>query len=326
MNITLYIPRWFYPYNLGDSFHSFFAPKVIKEYHKNSHLTVVTYGELINLMKLNPYVDCVREPLQNEIGSYSAWKNYAFLKKDNNCVNYCLFAEWHPNLWNYWNSNFDFFVNHPSANILTVNSLLQLGMESLLFENFDLHTLLELQDVKKEQKTLGIVPATKLAGRPEPHPGCDGIGLRFNGDNGESWVSFVNKIKKLDPTIHIVEYSKENFGFGDEHIPHKDWLSLAKECHRPKVAVMSDGGMHHVFNSQGTSVVLLGAQRINKPCFFKMSNAKYYEDLHSKCTDRCYNTIRKLTGWTDLKKTCDNSCQKVDSILLADKIYEDYFK
>lgn len=320
---TLYIPRWFYPNNLGDSFHSYFAPKIIKKKHPNHRLTVVTSGDLIDLLNLNIYVDETRPPQSFEIGNYDAWKNLAFgSQPNNNC--YILFAEWHPNLWNFWNNHFDEFSNHPTANILTVNSLLQMGMTEYLFDGSDLHTPINL-DVSREKKTLGIVPATKLAGRPTPHPGCDGKGLRFNGDNGESWKKFVTRIKELDNTIHVIEYSYENFGIGDEHVPHKDWIDLAKECARPTVAVLSDGGMHHVFNSQETPVVLIGAQKINKPHFFKLANAKFYEDLHSKCLDRCYNKIRNLTGWPDLGDTCDNSCESVDPIALADKVYKDYF-
>jgi hypothetical protein len=323
--ISLYIPRWFYTNNLGDSIHSFFIPKIIKKVHPDCKLTVVTFGELIDLMKLNPYVDYVRSPFSTEIGNYEYWKNYAF--NDKKIIDrYAVFAEWHPKLWSYWNAHFNQFSDHPSANILTVNSLLQLGMEKFLFDGSDLHTNLILGDFKKDRRSIGIVPATKLAGRPLPHPGCDGIGLRFNGDQGESWRLFVESIKKLDPSIHIIEYSNVYLGFGDEHVPHMNWLNLAKQCYRPEVVVTSDGGMHHMFNLVNTKVVLLGAQKINKPCFFKMSNSKYYEDLHIKCLDRCYNTITTLSGWPDLDKSCDNSCQKVDPNLLAHKVYEDYFK
>jgi len=322
--IILYIPRWLYPNNLGDSIHSFFIPKIIKKAHPDCKLTVVTFGELIDLMKRNPYVDSVRMPFPREIGSYTQWKEYAF-SKEKITGQYAVFAEWHPKLWSYWNAHFNQFSDHPSANLLTVNSLLQLGMERFLFDGSNLHTSLDLNQIQKEPKTLGIVPATKLSGRSTPHPGCDGVGFRFNGDNGESWRLFVETIKKLDSSIHIVEYSHENFGFGDEHVPHMNWSDLIDQCKRPKVAVLSDGGMHHVFNLINADVVLLGAQKINKPCFFKMSNAVYYKDLHNECENRCYNNIRNLTGWPDLGKSCDLSCQKVNPESLAEKIYFSYF-
>lgn len=322
--ITLYIPRWFYPYNLGDSVHSFFAPKIIKKHHKDCKLTVVTVGELKSLLSLNEYVDNVRDPINEELGGYEAWKSYSFSDKKVNSM-YSIFAEWHPKLWKYWNDNFDYFYKHPTANILTVNTLLQLGMTQYLFDGTDLHTKV-YPKINKENKSLGIVPATKLAGRSSPHPGCDGIGLRFNGDNGESWKAFVKRIKQLDQSIKIIEYSDKNFGFGDEHVPHMNWIDLKDQCARPRVSVMSDGGMHHVFNLVGTDVVLIGAQKINKPYFFKMGNAKFYEKLHDDCISRCYNNIRNLSGWKDLGSICDNSCQKVDPIKLADKVFEDYFK
>jgi hypothetical protein len=324
MNYYLYIPRWFYPNNLGDSVHSFFAPKVIKKKHPDCTLEVVTYGDLVDLMKLNPYIDTVRQASPFEMGNRQQWKTFAMGQNPQPNI-FTIFAEWHPRLWEFWNENFDEFANHPTANILTVNALLQLGMEDLLFDGTDLHTPLDM-GVEREKKTLGIVPSTKLAGRPTPHPGCDGKGLRFNGDSGESWKKFAARIKELDSSIHIVEYSYENFGMGDEHVPHKDWITLAKECARPNVAVLSDGGMHHVFNLQQTPVILLGAQKINKPHFFKMRNAKFYEELHKKCLDRCYSKILNLTGWQDLGETCDNSCESVDPTALADKVYKDFFK
>lgn len=324
MKCYLYIPRWFYPNNLGDSIHSFFAPKVIKKKNPGCTLEVITTGPLVDLMAMNPYVDSVREPSPFEIQNRKQWMVFGHGPNPTPEI-YTVFAEWHPKLWDFWNKNFDHFSNHPTANLLTVNGLLQLGLEDYLFDDTDLHTPLKL-DVAREKKTLGIVPATKLAGRPSPHPGCDGKGLRFNGDDGNSWRLFVNRIKELDSTIHVVEYSYENFGIGDEHVPHKDWLDLAKECARPTVAVLSDGGLHHVFNLQETPVVLLGAQKVNKPHFFKMGNAKFYEDLHSKCLGKCYNNICNLSGWPDLDATCDNSCETVDPVALANKVYEDYFK
>lgn len=324
MNISLYIPRWFYPNNLGDSFHSYFAPKAIKSKFPSCHLEVITHGELLDLMNYNIYVDSTRQPHLEEVGNAQVWKSFAFSKQpQNNC--FALYAEWHPRLWHFWNKHFDEFAEHPSANILTVNALLQLGMEDLLFDGTDFHTPLEVGG-KQETKTLGIVPSTKLAGRPTPHPGCDGKGLRFNGDEGESWEAFVKEIKRLDPEVKVLEYSFENFNFGDEHVPHLDWISLAKQCARPTVAVMSDGGMHHVFNSQETPVVLLGAQKINKPHFFKLGNAKFYDDLHQGCLSRCYNKVKNLSGWEDLTETCNGSCEKVDPKALANKVYEDYLK
>ena len=95
MDVSLYIPRWFYPNNLGDSFHSFFAPKVLKHENKEINLTVVTCGELLGIMSKNPYVDAVREPLPNEIGTFEQWKEFSFRDTTNTSA-YSIVAEWHP--------------------------------------------------------------------------------------------------------------------------------------------------------------------------------------------------------------------------------------
>lgn len=323
MNCYLYIPRWFYPNNLGDSIHSFFAPKVIKKKYPRCILEVVTHGELVDLMKINPYVDIVRQESPFEIGSRQQWETFAMGQNPQPNI-FTLFAEWHPRLWEFWNENFDEFVNHPTANVLTVNSLLQLGMEDLLFDGTDFYTPLDL-GIEREKKTLGIVPATKLSGKSTPHPGCDGQGFRFNGDDGASWRTFVNTIKSLDKNIYIIEYSPKNLGLGDEHIGELPWPELLKQVSRPSVSIMTDGGLHHAFNIVQSPLVFLSSQQISKESHLMLGNGRFYPELHAKCMSRCYNKLRTLTGWEDLNNTCDKSCQTVDPKILAEKVFKDYF-
>jgi len=321
--INLVIPRWFYPYNLGDSIHSFFAPKVIKYTHPDCKLNVFTTGELVNLMKLNPYVDEVSNASIQ--GSYSFWRSWAFAKTKPDKNTYCIFADWHPKVWDFWNENFDYLSQHNSANILTVNSLLELGMESTLFEDVDFNTPINLGDIPVEENTIGIVPATKLSGKPIPHTGCDGLGFRFNGDNGESWRKFVDTLRSMNGEIKIVEFSPINLGFGDEHVGELPWIELLKQVSRVKLGVMSDGGMHHVFNSIRKPLVYLSSQKISKETHLMLGNATFYEDLHSLCRSRCYNKTKELQGWDDLDSICDKSCQKVNPVALAENIIRDYF-
>jgi hypothetical protein len=327
MNRLLVIPRWFYPNNLGDSIVTTAMPAAFKSLYPNDLLTVCTSGELLNVFCKHPLVDEIVVPSTELLAVLpNVWKEHALHKTHAFPPNmHIVWPEWHPHVWDFWNGKFDFFANHPTANLLTVNMLLQLNMLSVIFNKTNLRPIIPITKQDRETRTLAIVPATKLSGRPDPHPGCDGKGMRFNGDNGQSWQLFVKTIKQLDSSIKIIEFSYENFGFGDEHIPHKeDWFELAKECAKPTVAVLSDGGMHHMFNSQLTPVVLLGAQTINKPYFFQLSNSIFYEDLHSKCLNKCDKTIRSLTGWPDLHHTCDGSCQTVDPVSLANKVYEDF--
>ena len=316
----LIIPNWFYPNNLGDNLLSTFIPKLIKLERPNCPLTVYAVGQLAEVMKDNPYVDRVVFPPNSIIGNYNYWKDRAIgLNSNKQDGVYLVFAENHINLWKFWNINFDFLQYHPTANLITVNFLLQLGLEKYLWKEVDLFPFL-INRKPQESKTLGIVPATKLAGRPNPHPGCNGIGYRFNGDSGYSWQAFVDEIRQLDSSIKILEFSKEFLDFGDEHVGHLPWKELGKEAGRPRVTVLSDGGMHHVFNAINREVILLGAQTINKPEFFQTKNSTVYKDLH-----KCGCPIRNLTGWPDLLNSCGKSCEELDPTKLAERVVKDFF-
>jgi hypothetical protein len=314
--IYLVIPRWFYPHNLGDSVHWTFAPTLLKKEYPNSKLCVITVGELAEVMKDNPLVDEVLLPDQNLVGTFEFWRNESINGGENLPKNmFLLFAERHPDCWDYWNEHFDKLYKHPTANLLYLNSVLQLGMEKYLYDGTDLFPKIFIDKPPVEEKTLAIVPAHKLSfANPSAHPGCDGQGFRFNGDNGESWRAFVDEIKRLDSGINIVEYSKDFLGLGEAH-----------EAAKCKVAVLADGGMHHIFNSQDKDIVLLAAQTINKLYHYASKNTTLYWDLHQKCHSRCSEQMRKLRSWEDMNVTCDHSCESVDPIKLANYVHRDFF-
>jgi len=324
MKVYLYIPRWFYPNNLGDSIHSYFAPKVIKNKNPGCTLEVVTSGPLMDLMVLNPYVDSVREPSPFEVQGRDQWKTFGHGPNPRPDI-FTLFAEWHPRVWDFWNDNFDYLAEHKTANILTVNSLLQMGYEDLLFENFDFHSPVDMHMPPREEKTLGIVPMTKLSGKPTPHRGCDGQGFRFNGDQGESWRTFVDRIKDRDESIHIIEYSPKNLGLGDEHVGELPWPQLLRQVSRPTVSVMTDGGLHHAFNLVESPLVFLASQQVSKETHLMLHNGRFYPELHQGCMSKCYNTLQTIQAWDGLDSVCDKACQKVDPTHLAEKVFKDYF-
>lgn len=324
--IYLIIPNWFYSWNLGDSVHWTFGPKILKKEYPNSKLICVAVDQLYENLKDNPYVDEVHYPTKELIMNYAFWEDQAKNNRKDLPKNmFVLFAVLHPKVWEYWNNNFEFLQNHPTANIIYVNSLLQLGMEKYLYDDTNLYPIITITKPEVDPNLLGIVPATKLSGKSSPHPGCDGIGFRFNGDTGDSWKRFVSKIRELNKNIKIVEFSKENFGFGDYCIGHLPWKELAYEAAKVKVVVLSDGGMHHVFNSQDKPIVFLGAQTINKPHHYTHKNTKVYWDLFEGCHSRCLPVIKTLTSWRDLAITCDKTCEKVDADKLAFYTVRDFF-
>jgi hypothetical protein len=233
-----------------------------------------------------------------------------------------IFPEWHPEVFNFWGKNHDYLVSHPTANLITVNYLLQLRLENLLFENqFDFSEIfyVEKKIKEKEKINIGIVPATKLAGRSTPHPGCDGKGLRFNGENGvKSWALFVDKLKNLNNNINIHEYSYENFGLGDFHYPHtNNFLELIEQVDNMDLGVMSDGGIHHVFNARKKPVVLFQATKVNKCEFFKLENSFFPEDIHLDCRKKCRSYFSEVFKTDDHSNSCNLECESLDPIKLA---------
>jgi len=311
--INFYYPRWLWPNNLGDSVMTTFIPKILKAI-KPDELTVITDAEFGEVFRKDKNVDHVREPKPNELLNHSIWKSIAF-----NRAAVTVYPEWHPDLWKTWNANFDHFYQHPSINIITLNYCLQLGLPlDLPAENYYPEVFCE--DIPK-QNAVAIVPDTKLAGRPSPHPGCDGIGYRLSGPKGlESWKQIVSAIRKHDSSIKIYEFSRDNNNLGDYHIFKLPILELAKLVKSMRLGITSDGGMHHIFNSQRTKVYLLGAQKINKPHFFKLSNGIYDEACYSKCLSRCKSTITNLSGWPTLDSVCNKDCESPDLDLMISGI------
>jgi hypothetical protein len=319
MNIKFYFPRWFFPNNIGDSVNTTFIPKILKKIYPNSHLEVITQGFLIDLFKLDPNVDIVREPNNEE--RYLNFREYSISENQKENIK-IIYTEWHPKVFDFWGNHHDFLVSHPTVNLITLNYLLQLKMENLIFDReFDFSEIFYVNENKNvsEKINIGIVPATKLAGRPTPHPGCDGKGLRFNGENGvQSWFKFVNKLKELNENVCIYEFSNENFGLGDFHYPHtNNFLELISQVDNIDLGIMSDGGIHHVFNARKKPVVLFQATKVNKCEFFKLENSFFPENLHLECRKKCRSYFSEVLKIDDMSKTCSLECENLDPIKLA---------
>ena len=316
--IKFYFPRWFFPVNLGDSIVATFIPKLLN-HHYDDEVEVITHGEaMIECFKKIPGVRNVRSPYENEIKNIPEWIQ---LSRENN---FCVYPEWHPRTWSMWGENFDKFYNHPTGNILTLTYLLQLGLEEYMLSDYDLLPCIVPNNKKpliSKKINIAIVPADKLSDRPTSHPGCDGIGYRLNGPTGLSaWTTIVSKLKNnIDCTVY--EFSKKSLSIGDVHVPHvSSYVDLATYCKGFDLAILSDGGLHHVFNSQQTPVYLLGAQKINKPYFFKLKNGYYNELLYNKCLCSSRSQLMNINGWEDLNSVCDLSCERIEPILIADDI------
>jgi hypothetical protein len=322
MNIIF--PRWLFPNNLGDSLMFTMVPKILKQLNPSEPIQVETYGDLVNVLKRSPYVDSVIEPTQ--VSHPLSYKEYAL--NGNNTTNpvKVIYPEWHPRLWEFWNSEFTFFSGHPTLNLISVNYMLQLGLEAQLFGDYDFSPEVNFDKLSpsKDFFTIGIVPDTKTSNRPLPHPGCDGIGYRFNGPNGlQSWQIVVNELRTI-PNVRIVEFSRNFLGLGDIHIAELPMLDMMSEVSKLNLGILSDGGMHHVFTIAKVPRVLLGAQKINKPEFFRVKGDLYDSTIYRDCLDRC--NITNLNGWPDLSKTCNLSCEKINPFAISNQVKEYYTK
>jgi hypothetical protein len=326
--IKFYFPRWIFPNNLGDSLICTFVPKILKKIYPNSELEIITYGFLIDLFKLNPHVDIVREP--NEQERYLNFQQYAFSEQQEENIK-VIYPDWHPKVFSFWKEHFKMLEDHPTANIITVNYLLQLRLEHLLFDK-DINFLGSL-DIESNPNTtnfinIGIVPTTKLSGKTNPHPDCDGKGFRFNGMKGlESWKELVSTMKNLNDKIKIFEFSKENFGLGDHHFEDDgNIFTLIKNVDFMDFGIMSDGGIHHAFNIRNKPVVLFQACLINKVEFFKLGNAFFPEHLHLECRKHCPSYFLQSFGGENKSLSCKRECENLSSKSLAEYIIHNVIK
>lgn len=316
--IKFYFPRWFFSDNLGDSIVATFIPKLLN-HHYDDEVEVITHGkDIIECFKKIPGVRNVRSPYENEVKSIPEWIQ---LSRENN---FCVYPEWHSRAWNMWGENFDKFYNHPTGNLITLSYLLQLGLEEYMLTDYDLSPCIVPSNKKpllSKKINIAIVPADKLSDRVSPHPGCNGMGFRLNGSDGlDTWNIIAHKLKNnIDCTIY--EFSKEYLNIGDVHIPHIDsYVDLATFCRGFDYAILSDGGMHHIFNSQQVPVYLLGAQKINKPYFFKLKNGYFNESLYNNCLCSGRDVLSNITSWDDLSSVCNLSCEQIDPALISNDI------
>jgi len=313
--ITLFLPNWLYPTNIGDSLVSTFIPRLLKKLNPDKQLQVISYGKMLEVLQQDPMIDICRLPYQQETSMDFA--NYAFSDQQDPSIKVAV-ADWHPNLFSFWKEHYDVLTNHPSANILTVNFLLQLQLEHLLFDNdhnFFPYCGMDPQVKSNDIFNIGIVISTKLAGKSTPHPGCNGIGYRYKLDY---WQIFVNEIKKEMPNVNIYEFSENYLGLGDYHMPYSDsFLELFRQIDMMDFGVMSDGGIHHAFNLRNKPVILFQPNILSKVEFLRLSNSYYPEHLHLDCRKSCRSYFTEVFGGTDMSTSCKMECEDLDPIGLA---------
>lgn len=316
-----YFPRWHFPKNLGDSIISTLVPKLIAA-HTKEPVEVITHPGLFELFERDPVVSKVRAPTNEEVLDDATWRHLA-LSGVPHPEFYCVYPEWHPQLFPFWKEQAKFFEDHRTANIITVNYLIQLGLTEYLFNNFDLTPCIYVPATlrKKDSKIrVGIVPATKLAGRPSPHPGCNGEGFRFKY---ESWQTFVTTLQSKSDKLEIIEISEEPRGLAQERIELKNsFIEFTEKIETLDLGVLSDGGIHHFFNALRKPIVLFTSTLINKAEFFKLGNAMYPDHLHLSCRFQCRSYFTETFGGEDLSKKCKLECENLNPVGLAEYTHQ----
>jgi hypothetical protein len=314
--ITYIFPNWLHPNNIGDTFVSTFIPRLLKKIHPDCILEVVCTGKLYDILVLDESIDICRNPSQDEL--HLDFVNIAINTNQINNDLKIVYPAWHTNLFSFWKLHHDFLTNHPSANIITVNFLLQLGLQDLLFDDsFNFYPYTNIPKIKNNNSilNLGIVISTKLAGKSTPHPGCNGLGYRYKL---EYWKRFVEVIKEYSAKIRIYEFSEQFLNIGDIHMGYTNsYKELITQIDLMDIGVLSDGGLHHVFNCRNIPLVLFQPNILSKVEFVKLSNSYYPEHLHLDCRKSCRSYYSEVFNVQDLSTSCNNECETLDPEELA---------
>lgn len=326
-NMTFVFPRWLFPNNLGDSILATAIPRLLHKQY-GERVDVITYGDdYRQFYRPWNYVNSVEEPKHVNIKSFdwlsqSMSQSWITIKNGGVCS---IYPEWHPGTFSYW-KNHPELEDHPTANLVMVNYLLQLGLTELLWDGTNLkpnlvpNNIIPISFKYPDNKfRLGIVPATKLAGRPTAHPGCNGLGLRYKI---EHWQKFVEHIQQASPDVIIECFSETDLGLGLWRRPTEDLRTLWYQSYNIDLGVCSDGGMHHMFHACNVPTVLFTGTLVNKAEFFKTALDFYPEHLHLPCRKQCRSYFTEVFGGEDKSKTCQLECEDLDPIGLAEYTLE----
>lgn len=300
--MNLLFPRQDFPNNLGDSLVFASFPRLLKRLFPYENINILTHGTLIPLLRQLPEVDSV--------------SNYRY----SSTFTHSVYPSNHPLLFKTIKDRFYEFISHDSINFISLNFLLQLGLVDQGFKEKGWGTLSIASPPNNNKLTIAICPMTKLNGKSSPHPGCDGIGYRFNGPRGlDSWGKVVKEIKS-NIDCNIVEFSPQYLGLGDSHVGiEKDLFDLYLKAKDMDLCITTDGGYNHLFNLCGTPTVLFTGTKVTKPEFMALGNS-YIPDVHLDCRTNCASFYSEVFGVDDKSKTCNLECEYLDPILLSTAI------
>ncbi len=318
--IIYYVPRWLFPNNIGDSILSTSLISPIKKRFPDKTLTVVCDDFLSQIYETNPHVHKVRVPYFNEINDLSYWKQS--IQKPRDFIS--IWPDWHPGLFDLLrrDNNLNQMINTSDKNIIVCNYLFQNNFHPLDTTDTLPRLYLTHDDRKIAKKCIGgctsrykvcIVVSER---RPvEKRVGCSP--LRYSE---ESWRRFVERLKILLGDVTVFEIGNPiNYHIGDYYISYTQHIrEFAAVLNEMDIGVLSDGGVHHIFNAIDKKYVLFQAYECNAPEFYLMqANGSFDPSLHQECRFQCH-LFSRIMNTEDRSKKCNHACYELDPRKLAE--------
>ena len=329
--LIYYIPRWFFYDNIGDSILTTALILPIKKKFPNRALTVVCDEFLSEIYKTNPHVYNVRPPYFEE-RSHINDLNFWMIAMERPKSFFSIAPHWHPDLFSFLrhSNNLQNMIDTPDKNIIICNYLLQNDFHPLSTKD----TMPRIYLTEDDKKTA----REHLAKYTSKYKVCIVVSERRRSDLRDdcsplryteaSWRQLVGKLKTLLGDVTVFEVGNPtNYHIGDYYIPHvQNIRELAAVLNEMDIGVMSDGGIHHIFNAIDKKYVLFQAYECNAPDLFLMqANGSFDPTLHQECRFQCH-LFSKILNIDDESKKCAYACYGLDPYKLAEFTVETLFE
>jgi len=318
--ITFYIPRWFFPTNLGDSLLATALVHPIRDRFSDKELEIVCDEFLLEAFNTNPLISRVRLPNHEEIHDVNYWKQLMYTKRGF----FSIWPEWHSNFFQFLRQgeSLQEMIASPDKNLIVSSYLYQNGFHPVDTKRTLPHIYLTADDKEWARQFLApyrnrynvclVVSEKRRAEMKNGYPP-----LRYSE---ESWRKLVRRLKNHLKDVTVFEIGNlKNYRIGDHFIPPIENIRrLAAVLNEMDIGVMSDGGIHHVFNAIDKPYVLFQAYECNPPDLYVMqTNGAFSSELHTQCRFQCH-LFSKILNIEDESKRCNHSCYNLDPYALAE--------
>lgn len=303
VNIIIF-PRWYFPYNLGDTVMLSCLFKAVKNTTPKRKLIVISDTTTAETFYNDPFVDQFIEA--------PSWIS-AISKKLYPLINripflHIIWPSWKEETYSYLRSrdNLHDLISSPYKNILSIDYALQIN--NTLATSIDLRPRIYLN--KKEittasetidKRSIGIHIA-RIRGSQSRE---DHSKFRYNLHR---WKKLCEILKEKIPELTIYEVGEADFQqIGDKYIPIMDIRKTAAHLNALDLVILSDGGVHNICNAIDKKVLLFQAYEWNPPELFKMGNASFSPQYHPSCRKTCH-IFSDISQTESSKKSCNREC------------------